>query len=165
MITMYDGIKPGEIPADAEVTGCYPMGDYAWKPADYARFPHAIKVLIAIEFDSAGLWKHCNVADVERYALTPKDARVFLEYRQQVARKGGNAIYCNASTVPAVVAACKGLHYYLWVADWTNTAHEFGGAVAVQYETVPGRYDVSAVYNGDWLKAVDEANRPWPLAA
>ena len=165
MITMYDAANPANIPSSARVVGAYPMGEFAWPREAYARFADAIKVLIAVEFDAAGLWQHCNVADVERYALGPADARRFIEYRQSI-HKPGNTVYCSASSLPAVQEACKGLAYWVWLADWTGQPEDIEQAAAVQYRgNVPPGYDLTAVFSQAWLEEVDAANKPWPLAA
>jgi hypothetical protein len=122
-------------------------------------------VLIAVEFDEAGLWRVCNVADVESGALTPEQAREFIAARQAM-HKPGNAVYCDSATLPAVREACKGLAYWLWLADWDGEPEDLEQAAAVQYRgNVPPGYDLSAVFSDTWLEEVDAANRPWPLAA
>src|SRR5579859_3147459 len=161
MITAYDAVSPANIPTSARVVCGYVNGAYAWSAEDWNRFPGAIKVLVAVEFDAAGRWKLANAADVERYALTPADALTFLEYRQSIG-KGGNLIYESLSSLPAVQAACRGHAYYDWLADWTGRPEDYGNAAMVQYQSTPG-VDYDAVFSSDWLEAVDKANRPWPL--
>lgn len=165
MITMYDAAKAANIPAGARVVGAYPMGLYAWSAEDYDRFPHAVKVLIAVELDEAGKWKLCNVADVESGALTPAQAAEFVRYRQSAGKKG-NTVYCSSSSLAAVQEACRGLAYWLWLADWDGQPLDLESAAAVQYRgnVAPG-YDLSAVFSEEWLAEIDAANRPWPLAA
>jgi hypothetical protein len=73
-----------------------------------------------------------------------------------------STIYCSRSNVGAVRAACRGRDYFLWVADWTDTAHPVEGTVATQYSNVNNAYDLSMVYSQEWLESISEANRPWP---
>lgn len=45
---LYDSTVAANIPADAEMVAGYVDGLYKWTPADWARFPNAVKVRIAI---------------------------------------------------------------------------------------------------------------------
>jgi hypothetical protein len=162
MITMYDALNPGNIPASARVVGGYPD---RWAREGWDRFPGAVKVLIAESLDPAGLWRHCNVFGTEAGALTPAQVRECLEYRQGLG-KHGNTVYCSADILKEVQEACHGLDYWLWLADWLGQPEDLERAALVQYRgnVAPG-YDLSAVFSAQWLEEIDEANRPWPLAA
>lgn len=155
-VRMYDAVTPANIPASAEVVAGYVDGTYAWPAEAWHRWPGALKVLITVFGSLTG-----NVADVENGDMTPAQARQWIEAKQQ-AHMRGCTVYCSLSNLGAVRAACKGLAYYIWVADWTNTAHRVPGTVATQYSNVNNAYDLSMVYSQQWLDAIHQANHPWP---
>ena len=76
---------------------------------------------------------------------------------------GGCTIYSSLDNLPSVWSACRGHAYYVWVADWTNSAHPVSGTVATQYSNVDNLYDLSEVYSQQWLDTLFRVNRPWPL--
>jgi hypothetical protein len=156
-VTMYDSVTPGNIPTSAQVVAGYIDGDYAWTSEDWARFPDAEKVLITVNGDLRG-----NVADVENGDMTPADALRWIETKQGNGI-GGCTIYCNRSSLQSVWAACRGHAYYVWVADWTDSAHPVSSTVATQYSNVDNLYDLSEVYSQQWLDTLFRVNRPWPL--
>lgn len=156
-VTMYDAATPSNIPTSAQVVAGYIDGYYAWTREDWARFPNAEKVLITVHGDLRG-----NVADIESGDMTPADALRWIQAKQEKGI-GGCTVYCNRSTLPSVWAACRGHAYYVWVADWTGTAHPVSHTVATQYRNVGNSYDLSEVYSQQWLDTLDRVNRPWPL--
>jgi hypothetical protein len=156
-VTMYDAVTPSNIPTSAQVVAGYIDGDYAWKSEDWDRFPDAEKVLITVAGDLRG-----NVADVENGDMTPADALRWIETKQGKGI-GGCTIYCSRSNLESVWAACRGHAYYIWVADWTDSAHPVSRTVATQYRNVDNAYDLSEVYSQQWLDTLFRVNRPWPL--
>lgn len=154
-IAMYDAVTPDNIPTSAEVVAGYIDGNYAWSKAAWGRFPDAEKVTITV---SGSL--QANVADVENGDMTPAQAAQWIDAKQR-AGIHGCTLYCSRSNVGSVTAACRGRHYYVWVADWTNSAHPVPGAVATQFSNVNNAYDLSMVYSQEWLNVIDEVNRPW----
>lgn len=159
--TMYDSVTPDQIPAGR---GDLVVGDidgrYAWTPENWDRFAQNVKVLITVTGDL-----RAQVADCESSDLTPQQVRTWIEKREAAGLRG-TTVYVNRQNLPKLISACRGLHYYLWVADWTGHPHQVPGAVATQYYNDPSQaYDLSAVYDMDWVSLIDAANRPWPLDA
>jgi len=154
---MYDSVTWENIPASAEVVAGYIDGNYAWPRQAWDRFPNAEKVLITVSGSLSA-----NVADVENGDMTPAQAAQWISAKHNAGMRGCT-VYCNRSTLAAVRAACKGLAYYIWVADWTDSAHSVSGTVATQYSNVGTSYDMTMVYSQEWLDALDAANRPWPF--
>jgi hypothetical protein len=146
MRTMYDSTDLNLIPASANMLAIYANGSYVPTDEQLERFAHAVKVRI----DVNGSLPDCSVLDVERGDATPDGAREWLLEHAKVVSGAHGTIYCNASTLPAVEAACQGVPFHRWVADWTGVPHGYPGAVAVQYKTVPDVYDVSAVWDHRW---------------
>jgi hypothetical protein len=157
-VEMYDAVTPTNIPESAQVVAGYIDGDYVWSSEDWNRFPSATKVLITVTGSLKG-----NVADVETGDMSPSQAVEWIEAKQSKGMRGCT-IYCNRSNLETVWAACRGHAYYVWVADWTGSAHEVRGTIATQYSNVGNRYDLSMVYSQDWLNVIHQANEPWPLS-
>lgn len=153
MRIMYDGIDSdaGIIPADAQLVAGYVDGDYVWTGADWARFPHAVHVRIAVH---AGT-DDGHVLDVESGNATPAESVDWV-----LLRRGSGAdptVYCNTSTWPQVRAAFQARtvpepHY--WIADYDGDTAIPAGAVAHQYAST-ARWDLSAV--ADYWPGVDPA--------
>lgn len=156
-VTMYDAVTPGNIPTSAQVVAGYIDGDYAWSSDDWNRFPDAEKVLITVNGSLKG-----NVADVENGDMTPEQAVKWIEAKQHEGKRGCT-IYCNRSSLNSVWSACRGHAYYIWVADWTGSAHKVNATIATQYSNVDNSYDLSMVYSQEWLDAISGANTPWPV--
>ena len=156
-VAMYDAVTPGNIPTSAQVVAGYIDGAYAWSKEDWNRFPDAQKVLITVTGSLTG-----NVADVENGDMTPDQGRGWIQAKQREGMRGCT-IYCNRSTLPSVWSACRGHSYYIWVADWSGSAHPVNATVATQYRNVDNAYDLSMVYSQEWLDAIYGANEPWPL--
>ena len=145
--TMYDSVTPSAIPRSAEmVAGYLPPSRYAWSAAEWARFPNAVKVRIAI-FASVN---DGHVLDVEPGDATPAQAPGWVSMRR---RAGVDpSVYCNASTWPTVRAEFRRQNVrepHYWIAKYDGIATIPAGAVAKQYAdpTVHGRghFDLSVV--------------------
>jgi hypothetical protein len=146
--TMYDSTSAADIPADAEMVAGYCDGEFEWSAADWERFPNAVRVRIATQHTT----DDGHVLDVERGDAVPEDAPGWVLMRQD-AGIVQPTLYCGLSAVEAVRAACAGLLYWLWVADWTGEPHPVSYAAAVQYAHPPqsgGHYDLSIVYSDTW---------------
>jgi hypothetical protein len=154
---MYDSVTPGNIPRSAQVVAGYIDGDYAWSSDDWEMFPDAEKVLITVTGSLTA-----NVVDVENGDLTAAQAVEWIQAKQ-AQNMQGCTVYCSRSNLEQVWGACRGHGYYIWVADWTDSAHAVGSTVATQYSNVGNSYDLSEVYSQEWLDILFEANRPWPL--
>ena len=145
--TMYDSVTPSAIPRSARmVAGYLPPSRYAWSAAEWALFPQARKVRIAIFADV----NDGHVLDVEPGDATPAQAPGWVVMRR---RAGVDpSVYCNASTWPTVRREFqrRGIrepHY--WIAKYDNVARLIPGAVAKQYADPPthgrGHFDLSIV--------------------
>lgn len=153
--TMYDSVTPTAIPRDAEmVAGYLAPSRFAWSAAEWALFPRAVKVRIAI-FASVD---DGHVLDVEPGDATPEQAPGWVRMRR--ASGVDPTVYCNLSTWPAVRAAffaqqVREPHY--WIARYDNKAVMIPGAVAKQYADPAthggGHYDLSIV--ADYWPGVD----------
>jgi hypothetical protein len=160
---MYDSANPEGIPRNAEVIAGYMDGIYAWKHADWGMWPDAEKVIISVGDDVQGTLA-ANVKDVENGAATAETAVEWVIAKERAGHHGAT-IYVARAGLAEVRAVCRGHSYYVWVADWTNEPHEVEGTVACQYHNEGSSYDLSLVYSQEWLNAISEANRPWPLAS
>lgn len=160
MRTMYDAVTPSNIPTSAQMVAGYVDGRYAWSAADWARFPGAVKVRIAV-FASTN---DGHVLDVERYDATPAQAVGWVQRRRDAGVDP--TVYCGYSTNgyswALVINAFKSAgvaepHY--WVAAYPgNGANLYPGSVAHQYAdpvTSGGNYDLSVV--ADYWPGVDSA--------
>lgn len=159
MATMYDAVTPANIPASAEVVAGYVDGHYAWKPADWARFPHALKVRIAV-FPSTN---DGDVLDVEPGDATPAQAPGWVA-RRRAAGHPRPTVYCSRSAWPAVRAEFARQRVPepdYWIADYTGRAHLLPGSVATQW-TDAGPYDVS-ITNGVWPRTTAPAPPVRPI--
>jgi peptidoglycan hydrolase-like protein with peptidoglycan-binding domain len=141
MRQMLDSVTSALIPLGTSIVAGYVDGRYRWTPADWARHNGARQVRIAVfaETDD-GL-----VLDVERGDATPDQAPAWLQRRRAAGENP--AVYCSASLVASVRAACSASGVpepQWWVADWNGRADVMPGAVAHQYASV-GPYDISAV--------------------
>lgn len=155
-VEMYDSATPGSIPGSAAVVAGYVDGDYAWPAEAWDRWPDALKVLITVAGAPRG-----NVADVEAGAMTPEQARKWMEAKRDAGMRE-STVYCSRADIGAVRAACAGQDYSIWVADWTGSPHRVDDTVATQYRNVGRLYDLSTAYSQEWLDVINKANRPWP---
>jgi hypothetical protein len=163
---MYDGINTdaSAITAAAKIVAGYVDGLYKWSAADWARFPRALKVRIAV-FASTddGVALDCEPGN-----CTPAQSVDWVLMR----RKTGidPTVYCGRNTWwPAIRAAFKARrvpepHY--WVADYAvdpSGPQIPAGAIALQYKDA-GSDDLSVV--ADYWPGVDPAPaRPVPTRA
>lgn len=142
---MYDSVTASDIPVSAQMVAGYVNGPYQWSPADWTRFPDAVKVRIATHANI----NDGHVLDIEQGNATPDQAPGWVTMR----RAGGAdpSVYCSQSTWLTVQAAFRNAgvpqpHY--WIAHYDNAAVLPDGAVAKQYANAPlagGHYDLSIV--------------------
>lgn len=152
--TMYDGVNASRLPTDAQLVAGYVDGLYAWSAADWARFPHSVKVRIAV-FSSTN---NGEVLDVETGDATPAESVDWVLMRR---RAGVDpSVYMNTSTWPAVRAAFRARNVaepHYWVAQYDGVASIPAGAVAKQYfNNNQAGYDLSVV--ADQWPGVDSAS-------
>lgn len=149
--TMYDGVDASRLPTNAELVAGYVDGLFTWSAADWARFPNAVKVRIAV-FSSTN---DGEVLDVEPGNATPAESVDWVLMRR---RAGVDpTVYMNASTWPTVRAefSARGVaepHY--WVAQYDGVAALPAGSIAKQYyNNNQAGYDLSVV--ADYWPGVD----------
>lgn len=154
MRTMYDSTTASDIPANAEMVAGYVDGLYKWTPSDWARFPHAVKVRIAV-FQTTN---DGTVLDVEQGNATPAQAVDWV-----IARRKLNidpTVYCSESNWPTVRAAFAARHVvqpHWWIAIYDGKRAIPAGAIACQYANQPitgAHFDLSAV--ADYWPGVDD---------
>jgi hypothetical protein len=157
---MFDSITARDIPTSAQVVAGYVDGLYRWSPADWARFPNARHVLVAVSpYTNGG-----HVLDVETGDATPAQAPNWIKMRQ--AAGVTPSVYVNRSNVGAVLGACHAAGvsgFGVWLADWTGAPHLAAGTYATQYSHPPfsgGHYDLSQV--ADYWPGVDPKPEPAP---
>lgn len=141
MKIMRDACPPSSrIPADTPIVAGYGDGICQWSSADWDRFPNAIQLVIVCFPGSSG-----DILDIEPGCASPSDAPGWIaRYNRPIFKVP--SLYVNRSNRDAVVAACTGLTYDLWVAtlDGTIDVPGFGTTVgAIQYIDVGGIYDES----------------------
>jgi hypothetical protein len=142
---MYDSVEAGAIPTTAELVAGYVDGHFIWTDADWARFPTARKVRIAVfaQTDDG------HVLDVEQGNANPAEAPGWVLMR----RKAGvnPTVYCSLSLWTTIRNQFIGqavAEPQWWIASYDNHPAIPVGAIAKQYadDTMIGKhYDVSAV--------------------
>jgi len=159
--TMYDGVTATRLPVSAALVGGYVDGLYAWSASDWARFPHSVKVRIAV-FPSTN---DGHVLDVEPGDATPAQSVDWVLMRR--AAGTDPTVYMNTSTWPTVRAAfsARGVaepHY--WVAAYDDNAVIPAGAIGKQYYNNNDLgYDLSVV--ADYWPGVDPKPTPSPTVS
>jgi hypothetical protein len=146
---MYDSVTAAHIPRAARmVAGYLPPSRYAWSAQDWARFPSAVKVRIAIFANvNAG-----HVLDVEPGDATPAQAPGWVAMRRR-AGLAEPSVYCSYSAWPGVRAEFQrqGVRQpRYWIARYDNVREIPPGAVAKQFINPPGsggHFDLSVVAN------------------
>lgn len=142
---MYDSVNPARIPRDAEMVAGYDNGPYAWSAADWALFPNAVHVGIAVRATYNG----GQVLDVEAGDATPAQAPDWVSMRR--AAGVDPSIYCSQSTWPTVAREFNRqgvLAPHYWIAHYDSDPRIPIGAVAKQYANGPD-WDASSVI-GFW---------------
>lgn len=136
MSLMFDSVTPQAIPPNPQIVAAYIDGRYANYTQARALFPAATLLSITV-FGNL----RANVVDVEYGDATPATAAAGV--------KAGlyPTVYCNLSTISAVVAAMDGTPFQWWAAHPTGTPHLVPGSIATQYAWPgygsPGNYDIS----------------------
>ncbi len=153
MRLMYDSVNAAAIPADAEIIAGYVDGPRSqWSEADWARFPNAIKVRIAV-FS----WDDGDVLDVEQFDATPAECPDWIR-RQQARGLAVPTIYCNGASLAEVQRYCEGLTYDIWLADPTGIPHNDHAATQFAWHGPNGEnYDMSLC--ADWWPRVEDQSQ------
>jgi hypothetical protein len=155
---MRDSTSAADIPADTPMVAGYVDGRYAWSAADWQRFPHAVRVGIAVH-----AWTNQgDVLDVEQGDATPAQAPGWVGARR-AAGAVRPTIYCNRGNVGAVADALHAAgvdpaHCAIWLATLDGTVVD--GVTAHGYEIAAcqsrgaaqtgGHYDESIVFDDVW---------------
>lgn len=158
---MYDAVTGANIPAGAAMVAGYADGLYAWSAADWARFPHAVKIRIAVFSSTAD----GHVLDCEPGNATPAQSVDWVLGRR--AAGIDPTVYCGRNTWWTAIRAAfqaRGVpepHY--WVADYSGDPNEPvipEGAIGLQYQDA-GPYDLSAM--ADYWPGIDPAPAVQPI--
>lgn len=157
MRTMYDSVNPSRIPRDAEIVAGYVNGPYAWSDTDWALFPNAVHVGIAVRASYNG----GQVLDVEKGDATPVQAPGWVKMRREAGIDP--TIYCSSSWWSTIgrafdAAGVPAPHY--WIAHYDLNPTVPAGAVAKQYANTSG-YDLSSVH--DFWPGVDAVRPMTPI--
>lgn len=151
--TMFDAthaLVPNIPPTAQLVAGYLAPSPFAWTATDWARFPNAVHVRIAVRAST----NDGQVLDVERGDVTPAQAPGWVVMRR--AAGCDPTVYCSSSTWAAVQRefATQGVAQpRYWVASYPGGGPVIpSGAVAHQYEST-SKYDRSAV--ADFWPGVD----------
>jgi hypothetical protein len=162
--TMYDSITPAAIPRDAQMVAGYVDGLYAWKQADWDRFPRAVKVTITALGLDQGV-----VLNLEPNGYWPSDLGVGWVRRAR-ARGVDPTIYCNYRNhlhlAQAAFDRAKEPRPHFWVAEYNGVQNIPTGCIAKQYAApegtgaarAPAHYDISIV--ADHWPGVDGDDMP-----
>jgi hypothetical protein len=157
---MYDSVNAAAIPADAQLVAGYVDGRYAWTAADWARFPHAVHVPIAVfPTTNAGVMLDCENGDA-----TPTQCPGWVRMRR--AAGVDPTVYCSYSAWPTVRAAFAAAgepppHYL--IAGYPDPVGPDGKPIvpagAIGHQWIDrGPYDESLV--ADYWPGVDPAPAP-----
>jgi hypothetical protein len=156
LTTFYDAVDPAGIPGRPGGVFAYGNGQYAW-PSGAISFYRVARIPVRLIDVNASDPGGCDVLDVERFDATPAQAHGWITARHAAGKTA--TIYANLATVPAVLEACHGKSYHLWLARWDGrgqleTLSNLPAGVVIgghQYASHP-RYDVS-VMSAEWVKA------------
>jgi hypothetical protein len=169
---MYDAVTPANIPDNAPpgtIIAVYRNGRYAADPAAVeTRFPASKYAGIWIDVNSTDP-ANSQVLDVETGDATPADAPGWIKARLAAVPRALPTVYCNRSTIAAVILACDaaglrlGIHYWFWISTLDGTLYEADGVVACQDQGgVTAPYDTSVVY-ADWWHCLPAPAPPKPV--
>jgi hypothetical protein len=157
---MYDGVTLASIPArGSQMIGYYLNGEYAVATVTGVEKLFPRKVLVPIDVTGARA-NYARVLDVESGDASPATAAEWVQSFKLVnpsyPHGGRPVIYCNRSTLGAVLAAMHaagqlaGREFYLWIATQDGTQYHGPGVIACQTWD-RGGYDESVVYSDQWM--------------
>lgn len=162
---MFDSVSANGIPPTAKIVAGYIDGRYAWTPAEWALFPKALKVRIAV-FPTTD---DGRVLDVEWGDATPEQAPGWVKMRRASKTHpldGPACVYTSAANWQAVRQAFmdQGVPQPdYWIAKWDGKATVPAGAVAKQYQSLTS-YDLSVTIDS-WPVASPAPKPPTPPEA
>ena len=153
MRIMYDSVTPRNIlnhTTTPTMVAGYANGRYKWSDADWALFPNAVKVRIAVRAYEL----NAHVLDCELGDATPAECPLWA--RERRARGGTPIIYCNRSTWPIVITAFDNSRTerpLFWIATGSGRAEYPSGTIGAQYLLDWQGVDVSAM--ADYIPGID----------
>ncbi len=142
-LILRDAVTATNIPRDTPAVAGYIDGIYVWSLADWALFPSAAKITIAVHPEHAA-----DALDVESGDAVPGDIPGWIARFNQPARRAPT-IYCSRSAWPACKAVVGEVRVDWWISTLDGTT-DVPGAAVVQYET-NGRYDESLILDPGWI--------------
>ena len=140
LLTMFDAVTVGNLPATARYVALYVDGQYANLPAGKARCPHAEVLTITVTGGAA------DCCDCEAGDLTPAQAEAWVAERL-AAGQYRPCVYANAATWSAGLEAALakyGSRIRRWTAAYPGAgatvpagfdAHQYAGGVTAPYDT------------------------------
>jgi hypothetical protein len=140
---MRDSTRAGLIPPSTPVVAGYADGLYAWSAADWALFPNAVKLSIAVHPEHAG-----DILDVERGDATPEDIPGWADRFSRPPRRAPT-VYCSRSAWLECQKAA-GLRRIDWWISTLDGTTSVVGAVAVQFADFGG-FDESVILEPSWV--------------
>jgi hypothetical protein len=148
---MYDSVTASNIPRNAQMVAGYVDGKYKWSQSDWALFPNAAHVPIAV-FASTN---DGVVGDCENGDMTPAGAVTWTEMRRNAGIQP--SIYCSQGLWSVVRNTFQSMGVrepLYWIAAYPGNGPDTipAGAVAHQYADA-GPYDLSTV--ADYWPGVD----------
>jgi hypothetical protein len=158
---MRDSVVASRIPLNTDVVAGYADGFYEWSASDWARFPNAVHLTIAVHAVHAA-----DVLDVEQGDATPAEVPGWCDRFSRPGRRAPT-IYCNLSSWPACKAAAGARRVDWWIATLNGlpTVGGIPGAVAeqfVQHTDPVFHYDESVIYDLTWVDFAPAPPAPTP---
>lgn len=153
MRTCYDSVTPPNIlqhDTTPQIVAGYANGRYKWSDADWALFPNAVKIRIAVRAYEL----NAHVLDCEVGDATPDECPLWAQERR--ARGGVPIIYCNRSTWLQVKAAFNERDVQqplYWIATANGREEIPAGAIGAQYLLNYRGVDVSVM--ADYIPGID----------
>lgn len=157
MRTLFDSIDVARLPVDAQMVAGYVGGHWPTYGQLASRFPHAIRVSIAVNAS-----EDAQVLDVETGDATPGQAPAWTARQRTWGRDP--TVYCNTSTWPDVETAFRSARVPLahwWRADYDGRAVLEMGEVAHQYRSDTAT-DLDWSVVADFWPGVDSGRPPSP---
>lgn len=147
--TMYDSTTPHVIPSGARLVALYINGRFAVPPSY-----HKGHVYIDV---NGSMPNAASILDVEQFDARPEQVGPWLVKR---AAFDVGTIYCNRSTLPAVIKSAGHLKFNLWLATLDGSLPEVhlppnGRLVAIQQfgsDHLHFNADLSVVVDEDWWR-------------
>jgi hypothetical protein len=160
---MYDSANPHGVPLNAQMVAGYVDGDWVWSAADWAIFPNAIKVRIAIHPNT----NDGHVLDIEP-GNWPASASVDWTILRRNSGLATPTIYCgtweagyNWGDVLAAHDARGVARPQIWLAYWDGVQVIPEGCIAKQYaNSAMLGFDADASVVADYWPGVDAAPAP-----